>query len=467
MKISTGYHPHPKQEVFHRCKANEILYGGAAGGAKSHALRHEGLDWCLRIPYLHVYLFRRTYPELEENHIIKSREEFPEGIGKYRDQKKRWEFNNGSMLHFCHCQHENDVFQYHGAEIHLLLIDELTMFTEFMYDYLRGRVRCALDIPEKYKHKIPGISCGSNPGGIGHEFVKRRWVNYAPPMKLIQASNLEGGMLRCYIPARLSDNPTLMTYDPTYIHRLDALPEPYRTAYKEGNWDIFMGQAFNFDRQYHVIDPIPIPEHHSIYMSFDWGYGAPFSVGWWWADSDGRIYRFAEWYGWNGVPNQGLRLTDEQVAEGIKEREVRLGLKGKNIIRYCGPDCFQHKPNYMGGGQGPSTAEIFAKNGLFLSPGDADRKHKIKQFRERLQIPKDNSRPMLQVYSTCKEFIRMIPLLQTDDKNVEDIDTAGEDHIYDESCHICMARPRTIPFEEIEKSYHQDRYIPLDAMAGY
>ncbi len=445
----TEYVPHPKQVLFHRSPGNELLYGGAAGPGKSHALRHEGFTWCMRIPGLHVYLFRRTHPDLEKNHILPSLNEFPSRLGTYKSHNKRWEFRNGSMLHFCHCQYEKDVFHYQGAEIHLLLIDELTTFTEFMYDYLRGRVRCALEIPEKYKHKIPGIATGSNPGGEGHEFVKSRWVDPDPlkEMKLLRAPDKEGGMLRQYIPGKLEDNPSLTLNDPTYINRLDALPEPYRSAYKNGDWDIFLGQAFHLSKEHHIIPPLAIPGNSPIYMTFDWGYGAPFSVGWWWVDSDGRIYRFAEWYGWNKTPNQGLRITDSEIAETINKKEDALKIKGREpMIRLAGQDCFQKKPDYRGGGQGPSTTDVFADHGLILTEGDPSRAAKIKQFHERLRIIRDEKGmviqvPMMQVYDTCKQFIRTIPLLQNDAHNVEDIDTTGEDHPYDEACHICMARP--------------------------
>jgi len=440
--VIINYTPQPKQMLFHKSAANELLYGGAAGPGKSMALRFEALIWCLRVPNLQVYLFRRTFPELEKNHILPSQQQFPSGVGEYKKGDKRWEFINGSMLHFCHCQYEQDVFQYQGAEIHLLLIDELTTFTEFQYDYLRGRVRCAIPVPEEYRHKIPGISCASNPGGVGHNYVKARWVDFAPPMTKKRASSLEGGMLREYIPGLLKDNQRLLEADPLYVHRLDALPEPYRTAYKDGNWDIFLGQAFIFSRKYHVIDPIPVPDNASIYMTYDWGYGAPFSIQWWWIDNDGRMIMFNEWYGWNGEPNKGLRLEDSVVAEGIIERERQFGRKP--IVRLAGHDCWNKKPDYKGGGQGPSTAEVFAKYGLYLTKADSDRSLKIRAFRERLKIP-ENDRPMLQVYSTCEQFIRTIQEIQTDPKNPEYVDEkTGELHCFDSCCHLAMARPLSL-----------------------
>jgi hypothetical protein len=441
VEVTLSYEPQPKQALLHASPANEILFGGSAGPGKSMALRWEGFMWCMRIPNLQVYLFRRIFPELEKNHIIPSLMEFPAEVGKYKQQNRRWEFYNGSMLHFCHCQHENDVFQYQGAEIHLLLMDELTTFTELQYDYLRGRVRCTLKVPKKYKHKVPGIECASNPGGIGHGFTKRRWVDAADPYEIWKAPPHEGGMNRVYIPALLADNPILMDTDPEYIHRLDALPEPYRTAYKDGDWDIFLGQAFNFSHDKHVIKPIPVPDGAPLYMTFDWGYGAPFSVGWWWVDTEGRIYRFAEWYGWNGNPNEGIRMPDDEIADGILEREKNFKVNTNNIIRLAGPDCFNKKPDYRGGGQGPSTAEVFAGHGVILTVGDPSRSLKLRQFHGRLRIPEDDSPPMVLIYSTCEQFIRTIPLLQNDPLNVEDVDTNGEDHVFDESALLCMARP--------------------------
>ena len=451
-----NYIPWPKQAIFHRSPANEILYGGAAGPGKSHALRHEALNWCMRIPGLQVYLFRRTFPELEKNHIIPSLDEFPRHLGKYKEQKKRWEFANRSMLHFAHCQYEKDVFSYHGAEIHLLLIDELTMFTEFMYDYLRARTRCALEIPEKYKHKIPGIATGSNPGGVGHAFAKMRWVDKDPhkEMKLIRAPKKEGGMLRQYIPGLLKDNPSLTVNDPTYINRLDALPEPYRTAYKDGDWNIFFGQAFNFSTTYHVVKPLPIPEFTPLYMTFDSGFGKPFSVGWWWSDPDGRLYRFSEWYGWNQTPNEGIRLTDMQITEGIIEREQKLGIKDRVLTRIGDRWCFQKRPNYMTGGQLESAQVIFMRQGIPLRPGHDDSPNsrilKIRQFHERLRLLEDRA-PMIQIYENCDQFVRTIPLLQADPNNKEDLDTTMEDHVYDEACLIFMAQPIGVTKDETKE----------------
>jgi hypothetical protein len=180
-------------------------------------------------------------------------------------------------------------------------------------------------------------------------------------------------------------------------------------------------------------------------------------VGWWWVDNDNRVYRFAEWYGWDGkTPNKGLRLTDQDIAVGILEREQAMKLQGRKITRIAGKDCFQKRPNYMGGGQGPGTAENFkafaeseiarSKFGpdvdLTLIPGDPSRELKIRQFRNRLRVPNNPSElPMLVIYPHCTHFKRTIPALCLEDITGEDLDDGQEDHCYDEACHICMARP--------------------------
>ncbi len=501
INIDIEYKPQPKQVMLHDCPANEVLYGGSAGPGKSHSLRYEALRWGQLIPGLQIYLFRRTYPELERNHILQILSDWGNRYGNWSGVKKRYELPNGSLIHACHAQYDKDVMLYHGAEIHLLLIDELTTFSEWQYVYLRNRVRCTLDIPPEYRHKIPGIVCGSNPGGIGHEFCKRSWVDFCRidsaeadlhkrlgllvyehvshktgehvAYGIREASKAEGGMRRAYIPALLEDNQILMTRDPGYIDRVRAMPEPYRSAYLDGDWELFIGQMFSFNRLQHVCKPFSIPAYAPLYFTFDWGFGKPFSCGWWFVDADGRIFRFGELYGWTGTPDVGLRKTDSEIAEMIISKEIDLGLRDdraqwsqEHIVRLCDPTCMNKKPDYKGGGQGPSTAEVFAGHGLIMQPGDPSRLLKIRQFHERLKVPKDGTLPMMMIFDTCKQFIRTIPLLQQDEHNCEDVDTKMEDHIYDEASHIAMARPLNLQVPPAKKDPYERRIDALKNRSG-
>jgi hypothetical protein len=498
LTVRIDYDPQPKQALLHECPANEILYGGSAGPGKSHAIRHEGLKWGQLIPSLQVYLFRRTYPELERNHILQIQSDWGNQYGTWKDSKRRYMLPNGSIIHACYAQYDKDVLDYHGAEIHLLLIDELTTFSEWQYVYLRNRLRCTIEIPEHYRHKIPGIVCGSNPGGVGHEMAKRFFVDFcrveesstADRLKaagvpvyehvshstgksiqysLRKAPDADGGMTRAYIPGLLEDNQILMKRDPGYINRVKAMPEPYRSAYLDGDWDIFIGQAFSFNRLHHVCKPFPVPDWAPLYFTFDWGFGKPYSIGWWFCDADGRGFRFSELYGFNGTPDQGIRQTDSEIAQAVIDHEVRLGLRiadgtwaSRHIIRLCDPTCFNKKPNYQGGGQGESTAEVFANRGIIMQPGDPSRHLKIRQFHERLKVPEDGSMPMMMVFDTCEHFIRTIPLLQMDPKDPEDVDTKMEDHVYDEAAHFVMARPMTMQIPQAKSNTYDQRIATLE-----
>jgi hypothetical protein len=345
----------------------------------------------------------------------------------------------------------DDPSKYQSAEFAAILVDELTKNPIQTFTDLRMRLRWP-GVPDKDCAFIGA----TNPGGVGHNYCKAYWIDHSFPPEFCAPIDYRDQFI--YIPSKADDNPHL---DPAYWTMLQTLPENLRQAFRDGSWDIFQGQAFTFMRETHAILPRPIPQHAQIYTTFDWGFGAPFSWGWWWVDADGRGYRFSEFYGWSGTPNQGLRWEDSKVADKIIELEAALSEKYhidfNNAIRKAGPDCFQKKPDYKGGGQGPSTAEVFASKGIYLTAGDANRVVKLRQFRERLRIPRDingvqNGLPMLVVYNDCDQFIRTIPNISTSPLHIEEIDTKGEDHIFDEACHFCMARPIALELPAKNKS---------------
>ena len=211
---------HPKQGEAFNTEATEVLYGGAAGGGKSHLMRVAAIYWCAAIPGLQVYLFRRIRDDLVKNHM-----EGPKGfralladwvlagfVAIVEDEIRFW---NGAKIYLCHCKDAKDVYKYQGAEIHVLLIDELTHFTEPMYRFLRSRTRMVgVTPPAALKGRFPRILCGANPGNIGHLWVKSSFVDGVRPLEIRRMPDEEGGTLRQYIPARLDDNPSMQSRRP-------------------------------------------------------------------------------------------------------------------------------------------------------------------------------------------------------------------------------------------------------------
>ena len=439
---SVAWAPHagPQEFVLSADGVYEILYGGARGGGKTDA----GIAWFCEPEYLIQPRFRglvlRETQEDLRDWIDRAERVFSLFGGKLKGKPAFFQFPTGAKILTGHLKDEKSLRKYQGQEYQKVLIEELTQIPNEDW-YVKMLASC--------RSTIPGIQAKifntTNPGGPGHIWVRNRWGigNLAANV----AHLTEDGRYRMFVPARVEDNPTLMLNDPGYVKSLELLPEPLRSAWRKGSWDIFEGQIFNLTPK-HVCEEMPVPDDATILQTIDWGFGAPFSIGWWWIGENGRLYRFAEWYGCKGREiTQGLRLADEDVAAGIIEREKGLGIweSRSRIVRIGGPDCFSKKADYKSGGQMPSTAETFADKGLYLRTGDANRVQKIRQFQSRLRVPGDgengDGKPMLQVYPSCRRFLEIIPLLQTDDNNMEDVDQSGPDHVYDEACHACMYKP--------------------------
>ncbi len=434
--------PNPGQQEFALSVDGvfELLYGGARGGGKTDA----GIAWMCEPDYLiqkrfRALVLRETQEDLRD-WIDRAERMFEILGGRKKGKPVYFEFPTGPKIFTGHLKDEKSLKKYQGQEFQKILIEELTQIPrEEAYQQLLACCRST----------IPGITpkvfCTTNPGGPGHVWVKNRW-GIGRDMPNV-AHRMGDGRLRMFIPAKVEDNPTLMLTDPGYVKNLELLPEPLRSAWRNGNWDIFEGQVFDLKWDNHTVDDMPVPEGVPLLMTFDWGFGAPFSVGWWWMDDEGRLYRFAEWYGCDGRDiTKGPRKADQDIAAGIMDREKEMGILEfrDRIVRLGGPDCFSKKADYRGGGQLSSTADTFAKAGLYLRKGDANRSQKIRQFHARLRVPQEREgggRAMIQIYRSCKRFLEIIPLLQTDPDNPEDVDQSGPDHIYDEACHACMFRP--------------------------
>lgn len=452
----------PKQSSAFTSLATELLYGGAAGGGKSHLMRVAAIAWCTDIPGIQVYIFRRLSDDLAKNHLEGPTgfrnllaEWVDAGFVKINESKHEIQFWNGSKIFLCHCQYEKDRFKYQGAEMHVLMIDELTHFTEVIYRYLRGRCRLgAMVIPEKYLGKFPLVLCGSNPGGSGHNWVKASWIDIAPPMTITRMTKTEGGMLRQYIPAKLADNKVLQQTDPDYESRLEGLGNPALVkAMRDGDWDIVAGGAIDdlWSRDKHIIRPFKIPSSWYVNRSFDWGSSHPFAVCWW-AESDGTeavmsdgkrrswprgtLFLISEWYGWNGTPNQGLKITSEEMGKGIAERDKHITeFHGAQMRIQPGPADSSIFSEVDGDSPAAKIDKGFGRRGCFKpsdkTPGSRVRGLELLRTRLKASLQSPQEFPGLVIFDNCTQFIRTVPVLPRDSRNPDDVDSEAEDHIYD------------------------------------
>lgn len=394
-----------KQQAFIDSQAFETLFGGAAGGGKSYGQLVDGLLYALKYPKSKQIIFRSTFADLEKSLIRTSMNLYPLSIANYNDSKHTWKFKNGSIIDFGYIQYEKDVYQYQSAEYDVIRFDELTHFTEFMYTYMISRCRGANPYPK-------GIKSSTNPGGVGHNWVKERFIDIGAP-NVIHTCKLETGetTTRIFIPSLVQDNKFMLTYDPDYIKRLDALPEKERKALKYGNWDIFDGQFFTeFDRNIHVIEPFVIPKDWYVYFVMD--YGLDKLAGYWIAiDYNNNAYVFREVYQSN--------LLVSQARDKIKE------MTNEDVYMYLAPPDLwnRHKET------GKSTADIFAEGNIALYKTNNDRIQGWLQMKEWLKPYKDEqgcTTAKLKIFNTCKNLIRCLPQVQHDAKRVGDI--ANEPH---------------------------------------
>lgn len=447
MKHKVIWTPQPKQAVFMARKEYEALYGGAAGGGKSDALVIEALRQ-VHIPHYKALILRKTFPQLSEL-VDKTLQYYPQAFpgAKYNDSKHYWRFPSGAKVIFGAMQHAKDRTKYQGQAYDFIAFDELTHFTHEEYMYLFSRNR-----PNGPGTRVY-IRSTANPGGVGHAWVKDRFITAAPPMTSIpekvtwlepDGTKREQTQTRIFVPSSVFDNPALLHNDPMYIQRLASMPEADRQALLYGDWDTFSGQVFiewrNDPEHYedrrnsHVIAPFRIPSSWKVWRSFDWGYSKPFSCHWYAVDHDKRLYCIRELYGCTGEPDIGLRWEPSAVAGKIKEIEAEdPNLRGRSVFGVADPAIFNRSGT-------ESIAGLFEQMRIFFEPGDHERVNGKMQVHHRLSFD-DNGVPMLYVFSTCRHMIRTLPALVYDEANVEDVDTKGEDHAYDELRYICMRNP--------------------------
>lgn len=441
MKIELPYTPQPRQLLLHQTLASEILYGGAAGGGKSHSIRWDGYDFCLKNPGCVAVLVRQTLPQLEKNHIRKVRAELPKELGDYNETRKVFRFWNGSLMAFQHLEYDKDINDFQGDEIHWLGIDEAALLKPEHLAEIKTRLRLGSwnpTDPESIK-RLPRLVMGSNPGGPSHLWLKQNFVDPAPPEtifeNIVHVHGKDIVKTRIFIPATMRDNDYL---DDEYEAQFGELPEWKQQQLRDGDWNVVPGAFFDcWNPKTHIIEPFEVPDWWPKYRSCDWGFATPFSIGEWTVSDgtpvlsksgteitypEGCLIRIWEWYGAEDHNNKGLRLDPALVAQKI------ISNRGKCS---AGPG----DPSMWRADSGPSFAEKFARAGLPFFKADNQR---IAGWQEMYRRLSDN---MLLVVDTCHDFIRTIPSLAADPMNPDDILKVGEDHVGDDCRYMCMARP--------------------------
>ena len=423
-----------KQMRFIEAKEAEVLFGGAAGGGKSYGQMVDALLFAITYPGSKQLVLRRTFSELEKSLIRTSLSLFPREIYSFNSSSHTGKFKNGSVIDFGYCAGENDVYQYQSAEYDVIRFDELTHFTESQYVYLISRVRGANGYPKQ-------IKSSTNPGGVGHSWVKNRFIDpCVPDMQFIG----EDGMKRIFIPSLLSDNKFLTEGDPEYKKRLLALPEREKKALLYGDWNIFEGQYFSeFSYRRHVISPFEIPSGWRRYRTID--YGLDRLVCLWIAISPDNVSYVYREYCESDLP---ISVAARAIAERTLPRE-------DIYATLAPPDLFSRTQE-----TGRTKASIFAEHGIVFTKTSNDRETGWLAIKELLCDTGQGAR--LRIFSNCTELIKCLPSLVID--KLRPTDCANEPH---EITHapdalrgfaIFHARPNGKPEEKKRRDWTHDMW---------
>lgn len=464
---------YPTQQRALTTKAKEILFGGALGGGKSYLARVGSIVYSIEVPGLITYLFRRTFKEVLANHIH-TPGGYLEMLGPmikagdvvYSKSDYAFTFWNGSRIQLAHAQHESDVYTHQGAQIGFLIIDESTHFTPLMIRFLRSRLRLgSLSVPNKWKDMFPRILYTANPGGVGHHYFKSNFVDFGANT-VFQAPEEEGGMKREYVPSKLTDNKILLQNDPEYIERVRGMGDTGTVAAMiDGDWESLSSGGFSdlFRSGVHVVKPFSVPHTWRIDRGYDYGSSAP-AAALWFAESDGEefidsdgdvcwvpkgsIFIIKECY----LANQrleGLRLTAEAQAKRIANAQADESWGSRVHPGPADNAIFSSEPGR------PSIADEMATHGITFvrsdkSPGSRIRGVELMRGRLGASLQRPMEMPGIFIFSCCFHTIRTIPNLDSDASNVEDIDTKGEDHLWDVIRYRLLKAETTIRTGEVQ-----------------
>ena len=432
------------QTDFLAAAEKDVLYGGAAGGGKSFAMLIDPLRYC-HIAEHRALILRRSMPELREL-IDKSRELYPKAFkgAKFREVEKLWNFPSGAKIEFGFLERDADVYRYQGQAYSWIGFDEITHLpTEFGWNYLASRLRTTHPDLKTY------LRCTANPGGVGAQWVKKRYIEASEPNKTFKGKD---GLTRKFIPALLQDNPYLAE-DGEYERMLQSLPAVQRRQLLEGNWDVAEGAAFaEFTKDVHVIPPFELPSWWERIKGLDYGYAAESCCLWAAIDPDDKtIIIYRELY------RKGL--TGDALADTITRME-------ENEIKSI-PGVLDTAAWSKTGYTGPTIGEILVNKGHKLRRADKNRIAGKTQIHEHLRQREGTGRPRLQIFSNCVNLIKELQGIPLSTTNPEDVDTKAADHAYEALRYILMSRPRMDhPYDRMLR-IKSDIYQPSDNKFGY
>lgn len=396
----------PKQAAFFRSRKRFTNYGGARGGGKSWAVQHKAPMMALFFPGIKILILRRTYKDLERNHV-RVLEPMLKGLARYSKQEKCFYFPNGSILELGYCASEGDVLQYQGQEYDVIFIDEATQFTEYQFETLTACLRGANKFPKRMY-----LTC--NPGGVGHEWVKRLFIS----RKYKGTENPDDYE---FIAATVFDNKVLLENDPGYVNMLNNLSDGLRQAWRDGNWDMLAGQYFSeFNRNVHVVEPFEIPGHWKRYRSIDYGLDC-LACLWIAVDERGDYYIYREY-----------AESDKTISIGTSE--ILSLSEDEDILYTVAPDDLWARSQESA----KSKADLFYEAGMTLTKGSRNREAGWLAVKELLTVKNDESR--MKIFSNCTELIECLPALQRDAKKPTDCMTEPHaiTHLPDALRYFCL-----------------------------
>lgn len=420
-----------KQGIFHASIADRALFGGAKGGGKSSALVMDCVAYAFEYPGAICALFRETFADLEANLINEFKLRVPKTLYHYNETKHVATLFNGSVIRFSYIRNQKDAEKYQGQSINYIGVDELTKFKEEWIQELLSCMRSATGPPPRFR-------ATANPGGIGHPWVKRVFIIPTNYGKNTYIDALTGDLIE-FVPSNVYDNEHIMKNDPSYILRLLNLPEHKKQAFLEGDWDVYTGQGFpEWSYETHTCDDFEVPEHWPKWMGQDNGYTDPFYYGWLTVSPDGQVFLFKEF---TRESTDNRILYTDQAKKVVEHNQYTVIENGFPVLR-------KHSIQFIATGldawsshhrdiSAKTLIDYYNEGGLYGHvKAETNRKLRKDTFHEYLKPYEDPYKPgqftaKLQVFRSCKAFIKMMPDLVEEEDNADVIADCAIDHPYD------------------------------------